>query len=72
MANWLKFQNSREYADRMKPLNDQRFANSSFKTGPLHSKKFKIPHSRYIRCMKLSNDEIFFFMVGTTRRREMF
>ena len=60
MNNLLKFHNSREYADRMKPLNDQRFANTRFKTGPLHSKEFKISHSTQTLCKELSHDETFF------------
>ena len=42
MNNLLKFHNSREYADRKKPLNDKRFANNWFKTGPLNSKEFNL------------------------------
>ena len=64
MNNLPKFHNSREYADSMKPLNDKRFANSRFKTGPLHSKKFKIKHSTGILCMELSNDETLFATGG--------
>ena len=64
MNNLSKFHNSREYADSMKPLNDKRFTNSRFKTGPLHSKEFKILHSSYINCMKLSHDETFFITGG--------
>ena len=64
MNNLLKFHNSREYADRMKPLNDEHFANTRFKTGPLHSKEFNIPHSSGVKCMELSHDETFFFTGG--------
>ena len=65
MANLLKFHNSREYADSMKPLNDKRFANSSFKTGPLHSKEFRISHQSDDLCrMELSDDETFFVIGG--------
>ena len=45
MNNLPKFHNSREYAGSMKPLNDQRFANRRFKTGPLQPKKFNISPS---------------------------
>ena len=67
MNHLLKFHNSREYADSMKPLNDQRFANTRFKTGPLYSKEFMIPHPprlSYINCMELSHDETFFITVA--------
>ena len=64
MTNFLEFHNSREYADSLKPLNDQRFANSRFKTGPLQSKVFKISHSTDITCMELSHDETFFITGG--------
>ena len=60
MNNLPKFHNSREYADRMKPLTDKRFANSWFKTGPFHSKEFNISHSGLINCMELSHDRTFF------------
>jgi len=65
----LKFHNSREYADRMKPLNDEHFANTRFKTGPLHSKGFNIPQLSVgefpeVKCMKLSHDETFFITGG--------
>ena len=60
MNNLPKFHYSREYADRMKPLNDEHFANRRFKIGPLHSKEFKIPHSTGVNRMKLSHDEAFF------------
>ena len=72
MNNLLKFHNSREYADSMKPLNDQRFANSSFKTGPLHSKRFKIQRSSFIDCMELSHDENFFITGGKHKEKGSF
>ncbi len=64
MNNLLKFHNTREYADSMKPLNDQRFTNTRFKTGPLHSKEFKISHSTGMLCMELSHVETFFITGG--------
>ena len=70
MNHLLKFHNSREYADSMKPLNDQRFANSRFKTGPLHSKEFKILHSTDILCMELSHDETFFVTGGSHENKD--
>ena len=70
MNNLLKFHNTREYADSMKSLNDQRFANSSFKTGPLHSKELKILHSTQTFCMELSNDETFFVTGGNYHGKE--
>ena len=70
MKNLPKFHNYREYADSMKPLNDQRFANSRFKTGPLHSKEFNISHSSFIRCMELSHDETFFITGGDYKKKE--
>ena len=60
MNHLLKFHNSREYADSMKPLNDQRFANTRFKTGPDW-----ILHLSYISCMELSHDETFFITGGS-------
>ena len=70
MNNLSKFHNSREYADSMKPLNDQRFANSRFKTGPLHSKESNISHSTGIHCMELSHDETFFVTGGYYENKE--
>ena len=71
MNNLPKFHNSREYADSMKPLNDQRFAaNSRFKTGPLHSKEFNISHSTGILCMELSHNETFFITGGSHEKKE--
>jgi len=71
MNNLLKFHNSREYVDSIKPLNDERFANSSLKTGPLHSKKFNISHSsEEILCMELSHDENFFVIGGHHHNNE--
>ena len=68
MNNLLKFHNSREYADRMKPLNDKRFANSSFKTGPLHSKEFKILHYLW-NC---HTTKLFSSLVDPMRTRKIF
>ena len=70
MTKLLKFHHSREYADSMKPLNDKRFANSSFKTGPLHSKEFKILHSTETFFMELSHDETFFITGGHYKQKE--
>ena len=64
MNNLLKFHNSREYADSMKPLNDKHFANRRFKTGLHHSKEFNISHSTGVYCMELSHDEAFFIIGG--------
>ena len=70
MNHLVKFHNSREYADNMKPLNDKRFANSRFKIGPLHSKEFNISDSSAIYCMELSHDETFFITGGSHKNEE--
>ena len=71
MKNLPKFHNYREYADSMKPLNDQRFANSRFKTGPLQPKKFNISPSDEIFCIELSNAETVFITGGYYEEKEI-
>ena len=58
-TNLLKFHRTRDYADRMKPLNDKRFANNWFKKGPLQSKNFVVHRSGIFANLALSNDESF-------------
>ena len=74
MNNLLKFHNSREYADSMKPLNDKHFANRRFKTGLHHSKEFNISHSTGVYCMELSGGERVpqALKVGGVRMKEIF
>ena len=58
-TNLPKFHNSRDYADRNKPLFDKRFANNWFKKGPLQSKNFVVHCSEIFANLALSNDESF-------------
>lgn len=71
MNNLLKFHNSREYADRMKPLNDKRFANNWFKKGSLQSKNFVVHGSGIYANLALSNDESFVVTGGYYQGNEI-
>jgi len=57
MSKIVKHILERDLSDMKKPLNDKRFANNCFITGPLHPKAFQLSHSDFIGAMAMSNDE---------------
>jgi WD40 repeat protein len=69
MSNLLKHHQAREWADRMRPLDDKRFLNNCFGTG-LYSKIVKGQYSLTIQSLELSKDETFFITGGDHERKE--
>ena len=69
-TNFLKFHRTRDYADRMKPLNDKRFANNWFKKGQLQSKNFEVHNSGIFANLALSNDDSFVVTGGRYEGKE--
>ena len=70
MTNLLKHLIERDYSFMKKPLNDKRFANNCFKTGPLHPKILQLSHSTSIWAIELSKDESFLVIGGAHQEKE--
>ena len=64
MSNLSEHLKERHLSDMKKPLNDKRFANNCFISGPLHSKELKVSHSDVMHAIALSNDKSFIVVGG--------